>query len=117
MFIELAELGGNLLVETLPKFIEGKITPELQNESDATYTKKFSTDDAFVDEKVLQKAMNGENPEMAGEIYRKILAWTPEPGVWTLKKGKRMKLLDAEIQENKLVLKKIQIEGEKPKSL
>src|SRR3989344_7367868 len=46
---KLAELSGDLLIATLPKFIDGKITPMPQDESQATYTKKFKTEDAFVD--------------------------------------------------------------------
>ncbi len=111
---ELAMLGGDLLAETLPKFIGGEIVPKPQNESEATYTKKFSTEDAFVKEKELESALSGDNPEIADVIYRKILALTPEPGIWTLKDNKRVKLLEAELQNGKLVLKIIQNEGQKP---
>ncbi len=111
---ELAKLAGDLLAETLPKYVEGEITPELQDEAGATYTKKFSTDDAFAEEKELEAALDGTNSEAAGAIYRKILALTPEPGVWTLKAGKRVKLLEAELQGGKLILKMTQTEGQKP---
>ncbi len=130
---ELAELAGNLLVETLPKFIKGEIKPVPQDESKATYTKKFTTEDAFIDEKTLEEALNGENEETAEKIYRKILALNPEPGTWTYARalehsnvlenvgmsssGKRIKILEAKIENGKLVLKKIQIEGEKPKAV
>ncbi len=112
---ELAELAGNLLVETLPKFAAGEIKPEPQNEAEAIYTKKFKSEDAFVDENDLKEAESGKNQKKAELIDRKIRALNPEPGVWTLENGKRVKLLEAEISENKLVLKKIQIEGEKPR--
>jgi len=111
---ELAELGGKLLVETLPKFMAGEITPEAQNEYEATYTKKFSTQDAFVDEKELESALSGADPKAAETIHRKILALTPEPGVWTLRSGKRIKLLKAELKDGKLILRVIQNEGQKP---
>ena len=105
---KLAELSGNLLVETLPKFLDGKIIPEPQDESHATYTKKFKTEDAFVD---LEK-------DDMQVIVRKIKALNPEPGTWTIRDGKRTKILEAEIDANgKLVLKKIQIEGQKPKNI
>ncbi len=117
---KLAELGGDLLAETLLKFLNGEITPKTQNESEATYTKKFSIEDAFVDEKTLGEATGGKNPETASAIYRKILALTPEPGVWTLRsldtardKQQRVKLLEAELRDGKLVLKVIQNEGQK----
>ena len=114
---KLAELGGNLLAETLPKFLNGEIKPMPQNESEATYTKKISTQDAFVDENKLNEAVGGKNREVAEEIYGKILALTPEPGVWTLKGGKRIKLLEAGLRNGNLILKVIQTEGQKPVNL
>lgn len=101
---KLAELGGDLLVETLPKFLKGEITPLLQDESQATYTKKFITKDGYVD---LEK-------DIPVIIERKIRALNPEPGVWTMMNNKRTKLLEAELVDGKLKLTKIQVEGKKP---
>ncbi len=102
---KLAELGAELLIKTLPDFLAGKITPLPQEESQAIYTKKFKTEEAHVD---LEK----DNPI---EVERKIRALNPEPGTWTMKDGKRMKILEAELTaENKIKLKKIQFEGKKP---
>jgi len=110
---KLAELGADLLIKTLPDFVAGKITPLPQNESRATYTKKFSTQDAYIEPKDLETAQN-QRGEIAIEISRKIRALNPEPGVWTIKDGKRMKILEAEIVDGRLKLKKIQIEGKNP---
>lgn len=103
----LAALGTNLLIETLPKFAAGEIKAETQDETNATFTKKFTTEDAFVD-------LGKDDPIF---VERKIRALNPEPGVWTMQNGKRMKILEAEISEGKLKLKKIQIEGKKPQNL
>ncbi len=103
----LAELGGNLLVRTLPDFIEGKLESKPQSEAHATLTKKFTADDARVD---LEK----DAPE---EVWRKVRALTPEPGVWTLKDGKRMKILEADYRDGKLFLRRTQVEGELPKEV
>lgn len=116
---KLAEMGAELLIKTLPDFVAGKITPLPQDESQATYTKKFKTEDAYVDLAALQLAIKGEprpdGREKAVEIERKIRALNPEPGTWTMKDGKRMKILEAELTlENKIKLKKIQFEGKKP---
>lgn len=105
----LADLAGDMLIETLPRFMIGKIEPEAQDDSQATYTRKFSTEDGYVDPKDLEKAQNGG--QNALEILRKIRALNPEPGVYTMLDNKRTKLLDAEIRDNKLVLKEIQKEG------
>jgi methionyl-tRNA formyltransferase len=105
---KLAEMSGDLLVKTLPKFANGEINPLPQNDSEATFTRKFKTEDGFVD---LEK----DNPI---EIERKVRALNPEPGVFTIKDNKRMKILEAELDDNnKLILKKIQFEGKKPQAL
>lgn len=101
---ELAEAGGDLLVETLPKFIEGEIAPRLQDETQATYTKKFVTEDGYVD-------MEKDDPML---IERKVRALNPEPGAWTILNGRRVKILEAELENGKLRLKKIQAEGKNP---
>src|SRR3989344_5401022 len=44
----LAELAGELLLETLPKFVIEKTETISQDDSLATYTKKFVTEDGFV---------------------------------------------------------------------
>ncbi len=114
----LANLGAELLIETLPKFARGEIRPQVQNEDYATYTGKFKTEDGFVDPEDLRAAQDGASLEKDDPVVieRKIRALNPEPGVWTLKEGKRMKILEAEIRDGKLKLKKIQFEGKKPQT-
>ena len=114
---KLAELGGDLLIETIPKFLREEIKSQPQDESQATYTKKFSAEDGFVGFKDLEKAQKDDG-QIAIEVERKIRALNPEPGVWTIKDGKRMKILEAELMPDKtLKLKKIQFEGKKPVSI
>jgi len=132
----LAELAGDLLVKTIPEFTAGRLIPQKQEETTATYTKKFTSQDGFVEPEILEAALADLNREEAKLIEIKIRALNPEPGVWTYAKAltnpkaeqarygasrhiridgeKRVKLLEAEIRENKLILKKIQIEGRKP---
>ena len=69
---KLAELGGKLLVETIPKWINGEIKPQLQDHGKATYTKKIMKEDGLIDW--------NEPPEI---IDRKIRAFTPWPGAYT----------------------------------
>jgi methionyl-tRNA formyltransferase len=111
---KLAELGADVLIETLPD-IENKIkNAKPQEESFLSYTKKFTTENAFIKPEDLEISQN-KGGEMALQIERKIRALNPEPGPWTIINNKRIKLLEAQIVEGKLKLKKIQIEG-KPSS-
>lgn len=79
---ELSELGARLLIETLPKYLNGEATPQKQNHSEATYTKKFTRDDGRID---------WSKP--AEEIYGQIRAMGAEPGVWTTWNGKVLNIL------------------------
>ncbi|MEK7635581.1 MAG: methionyl-tRNA formyltransferase [Patescibacteria group bacterium] len=124
---KLAELSANLLIEALSNIEEKIKNAKSQNESFATYTKKFTTKDAFIEPANLEKAQGSicspqEIRRLAIEIDRKIRALNPEPGTWTLRQAQgklmRIKLLEVEITQNgKLKLKKIQTEGKKPKIL
>ncbi len=128
---QLAKLAGKLLVEVLPRFLKGEIRSQIQDESLATFTKKFETRDAFVDYNDLLDAEAGDL-EKARKINRMVRAFVQEPGAWTLRpvrqahgwptqdkqvpsKVRRIKLLESEIVESGLKIKKIQVEGEKPK--
>jgi len=123
---KLAELGADLLIQFLESLISQKLTNNIkevglpnielkpQDESQATYTKKFETKDAYIEPADLEKAEN-QGGEIAIEIERKIRALNSEPGIWTLQNGKRMKILEAILTpENKIKLKKIQFEGKNP---
>lgn len=124
---KLAELSADLLIKTLPDIEEKIKSATIQNESQATYIKKFKTEDAFIKPEDLEEAENDSagSPQVAAKIDRKIRALNPEPGAWTYAKAltnrhmrinenKRVKLLEAEIKDGKLKLKKIQIEGKNP---
>ncbi len=103
---KLAHLSGKLLAEILPDFVAGKIKPKPQNDDEATFTKKFSTEDGLVD-------LAKDDPV---KIERKVRALSAEPGVWTKREdGRRMKILKAEISEGKLKLLEIQYEGGRPR--
>lgn len=112
---KLAGLGADLLIETLPKFSAGKIMPLKQNHEQATFTKKFKTEDGFIEYNDLEEAVK-QNKDMAIKLHDKIRGLYPEPGAWTLKNGKRMKILESELAEGKLKLKMVQFEGKKPQT-
>ena len=123
---ELAELGGKLLIEILPKYINGEVKLKEQEHSQATFTKMLSRHDGKLDWN-----------KTAEEIYNQVRALNPEPGTWTTWKGKVLNIktanplcLDVEhlnigmvsnINNNivvatkkcYLILKQIQLEGRK----
>lgn len=111
---KLARLGGALLAKTIPAFIEGTTTARTQNESEASYTKKFTTEDGNIAEIDLQAAEGGDTEE-ALAVFHKIKALNPEPGAWTIRNGRRVKLLAAKIENGRLVVTEIQNEGDRPK--
>ncbi|HEX4104280.1 MAG TPA: methionyl-tRNA formyltransferase [Candidatus Paceibacterota bacterium] len=112
----LADLSAGLLVKTLQAFADKKVAAKPQDESRASYTKKFTAEDGFVSEDDLRKALGGGDAAGAASIVRKINALTPEPGVWTKKAGTRVKLLAAHVRDGALILSKIQEEGKTPKA-
>ena len=113
---ELAMLSAGLLIETLPNIEERIKNAKPQDKSQVTFTKKFKTEDAFIKPSDLEKAQN-QGGKIAIEIDRKIRAFNPEPGAWTIIEKKRVKFLEAKMQETKLKLVKIQVEGKKPQIL
>lgn len=113
---ELAHLAGRSLVTIIPDFFAGAANPTEQNDATATFTKKFATADGFISAEDLAAAESGDTAQME-RISRMIRALNPEPGVWTLRDGKRMKLLAARIQDGALRLTLVQREGETAKRL
>jgi methionyl-tRNA formyltransferase len=109
----LASVGSELLLETLPKMLAGEIKPKVQDESMANLVGKFDADDAFVPWAELEQATGG-NKDAALKIWRKIRAFNPEPGAWTLKGDLRIKLLKANIESDALTLREIQRAGKTP---
>jgi len=83
---ELAKLGANLLVEILPRWLAGKITPQEQDHAQATYTKILTREDGRLD-----------FSKSATEIERQIRAFTPWPGSFTEFNNKRLKIIKARI--------------------
>jgi methionyl-tRNA formyltransferase len=102
----LGNIGGTLLAETLPEWISGEIKPEAQKEEDATFTQKI-------------KKENGEI-DLDGDPRRNLLeiqAFNTSPGThfFVKKDGKdiRVKIKDAHIEDEKLVITHVIPEGKK----
>jgi len=109
----LFKIGAETLADTLPQYLSKQITPTPQNHRRATFTKLLNRDDGYIKYKVLKKVINQGGPK-AIKIERKIRAYHPWPGTFTLiKTQKRMKILKAHLENKKLVLEQIQLEGRK----
>lgn len=68
---KLAEIGASLFAEILPQIISEELTPEAQDENQATCTKKFSKEDGLL-----------EIPGNDEENFRKFLALGEVPGTY-----------------------------------
>ncbi len=91
---ELAEKGSELLIKTIPQWIDNKIIAKEQDDSEATYTKIMEKEDGKIDWN-----------KSADEIERQIRALNPRPGTFALyeeketKELKKVKILSANTQE------------------
>jgi methionyl-tRNA formyltransferase len=112
---QLAKLSVRLLIKTIPALLNGTVTRHAQDESHASFTKKFTTQNGFIEQSDLDAAIAG-NSDKAELIVRTINALNPEPGAWTLQNGKRIKLIEARMDGSALKLITTQEEGQKPKT-
>jgi methionyl-tRNA formyltransferase len=95
--------GVNLLAEVLPAWLSGELKPEPQDESAATYTKKFSDADALLD-------LSG-NPR---EQFLKIQAFDKSPRAhFFTTKGKRVVVTEAAFKDGALKIVSVLPEGKK----
>ncbi|MBP9715228.1 MAG: methionyl-tRNA formyltransferase [Candidatus Pacebacteria bacterium] len=98
----LIKIGGELLVKILPDFVEGKITPIPQDESEAINCKKMTKEDGLI---------NLEDDAIKN--YNKFRAYATWPRTYFFKDNKRVIITDAELLDGKFIIKKIIPEGGK----
>jgi methionyl-tRNA formyltransferase len=103
---KLAELGADLLVDVIPKWINEEIKAKEQDHAAATFTKQFLREDGRID-------WNQD----AEYIVRQVRAFTPWPGAFTMWEGKRIKILKAHAEQRHLVIDELQMEGKSPTTL
>jgi methionyl-tRNA formyltransferase len=82
--LKLATLGAQALLEALPLWIAGKITPEPQDESKATHTRMLRKEDGL---------LNWERAAVV--IERAVRAYMPWPSAYTYWRGKLLKIISA----------------------
>lgn len=105
----LSHEGGALLAEAIPLWASGKITPEEQEHNEATFTKQIKKEDGLID-------LQGD----PYTNYLKIRALEGWPGTYFFEKrsGKqiRVKIIDADFKDDKLVITRVVPEGKKEMS-
>jgi len=109
LYQKLFQIGTETLKNILPAYVEGRIELREQDHKKATFSKKFTKNDGKID-------------WQRDNIYldRLIRAMFPWPGAWTEVKinnqTKRLKILKAHLEKNKLVIDQVQLEGKNPVS-
>lgn len=99
----LSTLGADLLIETLPDYLAGKIVPTPQPEEGATYAPMLKKEDGLLD-----------FTKSAVELERRVRAMNPWPGAWFEWNGAPLKIHKARVAEGKAEAGKRLIEQNQP---
>lgn len=108
---KLTHTAIRLLKKTLPLYLSGRLTPQPQDETQATYTKTIKDQVSFIPWKNIDQALNGQN---APAIHALIRSLTPRPGAWSEIKDLKLKLLKTKLHQQKLIIETIQLPGKSP---
>jgi len=131
----LFEKSVDVLATLIPPYLQGKITPRKQNDKSATFTTLIKKNDGFIPPKYFTAALAnrtanqkwpiGFMPDFSllptpASLERFIRAMQPWPISWTNVKlsskrnPKRLKILNAHLESEKLVLDEVQLEAKNP---
>jgi len=88
LFDQLAVMGADLLLETLPKYINGEIKPQPQDDENATYAPRLKKEDGMLD-----------FSQPASFLARMVRAYNPWPGAYQFYNGTRLKVYKAHAVE------------------
>jgi methionyl-tRNA formyltransferase len=81
---KLARLGAEALLEAIPLWVQGKITPQPQDEQKASHTHMLHKEDGQI---------SWDRP--AAVLAREVHAYQPWPGAYTSWRGKLLKIVSA----------------------
>ncbi len=81
---KLSLIAAQLLLEVLPRWSRGELTPQPQNEAEATYSGPISKEEGEVDWRL-----------PAVGIWRRVRALQPWPGCYTRWQGRQLKIIEA----------------------
>jgi len=80
----LSQIGARLLLDVLLRWLRGELTPQPQNDVEATYSSPIAKEEGEVDWRL-----------PAIEIWRRVRAFQPWPGCYTKWQGKRLEIIEA----------------------
>ena len=98
----LTDIGSELLLETIPPYMNGDITLEPQNADGVTTCTKISKEDGRVDPTT-------DDPLTLWRKYRAYYGW---PGLFYMLDDTRVKITEASFVDDKFIIEKIIVEGE-----
>lgn len=81
---KLSLVGARLLLEALCHYLRGELTPEPQNEAEATYSSPITKEEGEIDWHL-----------PAVDIWRRVRAFHPWPGCYTRWRGKKLDIIEA----------------------
>ncbi|MBI2590217.1 methionyl-tRNA formyltransferase [Candidatus Berkelbacteria bacterium] len=84
----LAQIAAQTVIPTLRNFLTHKIMPQPQEEARASTTRKLTKENGEI-------RLTAISPR---QLDRRIRAYTPWPGVYTLEFGKRLKILEGRLE-------------------
>ena len=99
----MSTLGADLLIETLPGYIDGSITPQPQPEEGMTYAPMLKKEDGLLD---------FSHP--VDELERRVRAMNPWPGAWFEWNGAPLKVHKAHVGQGKAEAGKRLVEQNQP---
>ena len=98
----LIELGANLLADTLPDFLSGKVVSRPQDASQATHARKIKKEDGL---------LSLDAP--AEENWNKYRAYADSIGTYFFEKGKRVKITEASFKDGRFIVERVIPEGKR----
>jgi len=82
--LKLSQIAAQLLPEVLVRWTRGEITPQPQNEAEATYSALITKEEGEIDWH-----------SSVADIWRRVRAFQPWPGCYTRWRGKRLEIIEA----------------------
>jgi methionyl-tRNA formyltransferase len=103
VFEKLSHLGADLLIETLPEYLSGKLTPTPQPEAGVTYAPMIKKEEGRLDFK-----------HDVNELERRVRAFNPWPGAFMDFDGTLLKIHQAHVEAGDVPVGKRLIVQEQP---